>query len=695
MRFLINSFFIFFALFSSSLYAADTGWLQPANTGWMNDNTPRHAQVRLLSSAQENGKVDILLDVKLDEGWKTYWRSPGEGGVAPEIVWSSPVEATDWQWPTPGRFDVAGVSTQGYMGDIAFPITVTSHEKLDKLEGTLTLSTCSNVCILTDYPFELDLTEPVPADFTWAFNQAKGAVPPSSGLVEQTKVGFANDKLIIELQKSTGNAWEQPNIFTDVVEGAALGVPVIETSGDHLTATIDVGDDWGGDSPDLTGKTLSFVVADGDISQQVSHQVSPFTGTIASKVSSASLWQVMLFALLGGLILNLMPCVLPVLAMKLGSVLMVPNGEQKTIRRQFLLSSLGILVSFWLLALLMTLLRVGQQAVGWGIQFQNPWFIGFMVLVTALFTANLFGLFEINLGSKANTRLATAGGHGNSGHFWQGVFATLLATPCSAPFLGTAVAFALAAPMEELWLIFTALGAGMSLPWLLIAAFPVISRLLPKPGMWMLKLRAVLGLMMLVSSLWLISLLIPHFGVTTSTVIAVVFLVLLVVFIAIKRGVRAAILPFILFAAFAGGFVWMTQEQHSGSRSLVKDTVNWQPLTEQAITAALADNKRVFIDVTAEWCVTCKANKYNVLLRDDIQQLLSEPDVVALRGDWTKPSPEITAFLQKRGQVAVPFNQIYGPNLAEGEVLSTILDRESLISVMNQAKGATKWKKQF
>ncbi len=552
------------------------------------------------------------------------------------------------------------------------------------------LSTCSNVCILTDYPFELDLTEPVPADFTWAFNQAKGAVPPSSGLVEQTKVGFANDKLIIELQKSTGNAWEQPNIFTDVVEGAALGVPVIETSGDHLTATIDVGDDWGGDSPDLTGKTLSFVVADGDISQQVSHQVSPFTGTIASKVSSASLWQVMLFALLGGLILNLMPCVLPVLAMKLGSVLMVPNGEQKTIRRQFLLSSLGILVSFWLLALLMTLLRVGQQAVGWGIQFQNPWFIGFMVLVTALFTANLFGLFEINLGSKANTRLATAGGHGNSGHFWQGVFATLLATPCSAPFLGTAVAFALAAPMEELWLIFTALGVGMSLPWLLIAAFPVISRLLPKPGMWMLKLRAVLGLMMLVSSLWLISLLIPHFGVTTSTVIAVVFLVLLVVFIAIKRGVRAAILPFILFAAFAGGFVWMTQEQHSGSRSLVKDTVNWQPLTEQAITAALADNKRVFIDVTAEWCVTCKANKYNVLLRDDIQQLLSEPDVVALRGDWTKPSPEITAFLQKRGQVAVPFNQIYGPNLAEGEVLSTILDRESLISVMNQAKGATK-----
>ncbi|HFF1656056.1 TPA: protein-disulfide reductase DsbD family protein [Providencia rettgeri] len=693
MRFLINSFLILFALFSGSLQAADTGWLQPAKTGWMSDNTPMHAQVRLLSSTQQDdGKIDILLDVKLDDGWKTYWRSPGEGGVAPEIVWSTPVDTIDWQWPAPGRFDVAGVSTQGYMGDIIFPITVSSKDKLDKLTGVLTLSTCSNVCILTDYPFELDLTEPAPADFTWAFNQAKGAVPPTSGLVEQAKAGFANEKLVIELQKNSGSAWIKPNIFTDVVDGAVLGVPVIKTSGNSLTAIIDVSDDWGEESPNLTGKTVSFVVTDGDISQQISSEVTPFTGTISPNGagSTISLWQVVLFAVVGGLILNLMPCVLPVLAMKLGSVLMVPQGEQKTIRRQFLLSSSGILVSFWLLALLMTLLRVGQQAVGWGIQFQNPWFIGFMVLVTALFTANLFGLFEINLGSKANTRLATAGGQGNSGHFWQGVFATLLATPCSAPFLGTAVAFALAAPMSELWLIFTALGIGMSLPWLLIAAFPSIAKLLPKPGTWMLKLRAVLGLMMLVSSLWLISLLIPHFGATYSTAIAMIFLVLLVVFIAIKKGIKAAIFPLVLFTLFAGTFVWMTQGQQAGSRSLVKDTVNWQPLTEQAITDALAQNKRVFIDVTAEWCVTCKANKYNVLLRDDIQQLLGEPDVVALRGDWTKPSPEITAFLQKRGQVAVPFNQIYGPNLAGGEVLSTILDRESLISVMNQAKGATK-----
>lgn len=685
MRFFINALIILSALLSGMIHAADTGWL----TDKHND----HAKVRFLSASQKDGKVALLLDVQLQDGWKTYWRSPGEGGIAPEINWQSPIKNMEWQWPAPGRFDVAGISTQGYMGDVVFPIIVDVDEKLNKLSGVLTLSTCSNVCILTDYPFELDLTEPAPSNFEWAFNQAMGSVPPSKGLVKDPTVGFTGDKLVIELQKASGEPWRHnAGIFTDTPEGTTLGVPKVSVADGKLTATIDVSDDWGDKAPDLTGKNISFVVTEGELSQQIDVPAMPFSGVINQGNSGQAipLWQILAFALLGGLILNLMPCVLPVLAMKLGSVLMVPQGEQKTIRRQFLLSSSGILVSFWLLALLMTLLRVGQQAVGWGIQFQNPWFIGFMVLITGIFTANLFGLFEIHLGSKANTRLATAGGQGNRGHFWQGVFATLLATPCSAPFLGTAVAFALAAPIEELWLVFTALGLGMSLPWLLIAAFPAISRLLPKPGAWMNKLRIILGMMMLLSCLWLISLLIPHFGEIAALIIAIVFLLLLVAFIWKKYSLRAASVAFVLFALLAAGFAWVTMEQTTGSRNIVQDNVNWQPLSEEAITQALSENKRVFIDVTADWCVTCKANKYNVLLRDDVQQLLNEPDVVALRGDWTKPSPEITAFLQKRGQVAVPFNQIYGPKLAEGEILSTILDRDVLLSIMNEAKGAEK-----
>ncbi|WP_277850409.1 protein-disulfide reductase DsbD family protein [Moellerella wisconsensis] len=684
MRFIINSFLTVIIFFSINLHAADSGWLTEKNNS--------HAAVRLLSSAPINGHIELLLDIKLAQGWKTYWRSPGEGGIAPEIKWQSPVEASQWFWPTPHRFDVAGISTQGYSGDVSLPIELKVSESLKSLAGVLTLSTCSNVCVLTDYPFELDLTQSAPGDFAWLFNQAKGTVPAEKGLVEQATVGFTGNQLVINLNKTNELSWQQPELFIDYPEGTALSVPKINSSAQTLTAIIDVTDDWGDSAPDLSGETLSFVVVDHGVSQQIKQQITPHGGNViqintsTSSLAAIPLWQMVAFALLGGLILNLMPCVLPVLAMKLGSILYVPQGQQQTIRRQFLLSSSGILASFWLLALFMTLLRAGQQVIGWGIQFQNPWFIGFMVLVTALFSANLLGLFEINLGSKTNTRLATLGGQGNAGHFWQGVFATLLATPCSAPFLGTAVAFALAAPIAELWLIFTALGIGMSLPWLLIAAFPAVARLLPKPGRWMNILRAVLGAMMLISCLWLISLMSAHIGYIYSLIIAIILLLVLLIFIAKHYGYRVAAMTFLLFSLLAAGFAWSTYSDNSATnRSLVRDSINWQPLTQAAIDQALSENKRVFVDVTADWCVTCKANKYNVLLRDDVQQALSAPDVVALRGDWTKPSAEINQFLQQRGQVAVPFNQIYGTAIKEGKILSTLLDREELLSVLNQA----------
>lgn len=344
------------------------------------------------------------------------------------------------------------------------------------------------------------------------------------------------------------------------------------------------------------------------------------------------------------------------------------------------------MVSFWILAALVSVLRLTQSAVGWGIQFQNPWFLGFMVVVTLLFSANLFGVFSIRLSSNATTKLATAGGKGIRGHFMEGMFATLLATPCTAPFLGTAVAFAMVAPYSQLWMIFTALGLGMSLPWLLIAAFPGIARALPKPGRWMNGLRLVLGGMMFITALWLISLLIPHTGPETAAVmVGVVLLVLALLAFrrtGIKRGSAA------LVALLVAGGVWaginMTDDRQ---QSLVSDQVDWQPLTEEAVNTALSQGKRVFVDVTAEWCVTCKANKYNVLLRDDVQDALREPDVVALRGDWTKPSPDINAFLQKRGHLAVPFNQIYGPALPDGEILSPLLDKETLLHLLNQSQG--------
>lgn len=629
-----------FMLWLPALQAADSGWLQnPAND---------HAKVRLRADTSQPGETRLLLSVELQKGWKTYWRSPGEGGIAPAIVWQGNPPPATWHWPTPQRFEVAGISTQGYHDRVTLPI-VMSGQVSGPLAGTLTLSTCSNVCILTDYPFSLDLTTPNDPQFNHDFAQAMGQVPIAAGLAESVKAGYRSGELQISAERAAG--WQQPALFFDTLADADLGKPQVATDGAQLLARVPVSDGWGDAAPDLRGKTLTLVIDDGGMAQQIT---LPIGDPLAAPAGAAfPLWQAVLMALAGGLILNLMPCVLPVLGIKLGSILQVERRDRRSVRLQFLASSLGIVASFMALALLMTLLRLGNHALGWGIQFQNPWFIGFMVLVTLLFSANLFGLFHLRLSSDLNTSLA----------------------------------FALAASLPVLWGMFIALGIGMSLPWLLIAAWPSLALRLPRPGRWMNTVKLAMGLLMLASSLWLLSLLSNHIGVQATLWLGALALLALLLAVWRQQGARLAA------KLAAGTLVLAGVALLAGSltaglwRQPLQDRVPWQPLSEQAITEALAQHKRVFVDVTADWCVTCKANKFNVLLRDDVQRALSADDVVALRGDWSRPSADISAFLQKRGSVAVPFNQIYGPGSPDGEVLSPLLTRDAVLQTLSHAKG--------
>lgn len=670
---LIRSFALLLLLWLPALQAADSGWLQnPQNS---------HAQVRLRADTSQTDRTRLLLDIRLQDGWKTYWRSPGEGGIAPAIRWQDGITDARWFWPVPQRFDVAGISTQGYHQQVSLPIELPAPAP-GKIAGTLTLSTCSNVCILTDYPFSLDMTAPVEAAFAHDYAQAMGKVPIEHGLADSLHASYQQGELTVVAERQDG--WQQPALFLDGMADTSFGEPRITLSGSQLVARVPVSDEWGDRAADISGKTLSLVLADNGLAQQIS---LPVAAGIASTAPTLPLWQMLLMALAGGFILNLMPCVLPVLGMKLGSIISTPQRDRRSVRLQFLASSAGIIASFMALALLMTLLRLGNHALGWGIQFQNPWFIGFMVLVTLLFSASLFGLLHLHLPSTLNTRLATHGGRGLSGHFWQGAFATLLATPCSAPFLGTAVAFALAAPLPLLWVMFVALGIGMSLPWLLIAAWPALALRLPRPGRWMNVLRIVLGALMLASCFWLVSLLVNHIGTTATLVVAGLIVLLLLAALVKQCGIRLAALVTALLLVCAGGVMLSGVFTATPGKRALQDRLHWQPLSEQAIQQALNANKRVFIDVTADWCVTCKANKYNVLLRDDVQQALLADDVVTLRGDWSRPSETITRFLQQRGSVAVPFNQIYGPGTPQGVVLSPLLDRATLLKTLNDAKG--------
>lgn len=641
-----------------------------ADTGWIRQSSNPHTEVRIRSAAPQDGQVRMLVDVRLDPGWKTYWRSPGDGGAPPRLNWKPDV-TTYWNWPVPQRFDVAGLTTQGYEHSVTFPV-VTEMPAQGELQGTLSLSTCSNVCMLTDYPFYLLMSDAAADDFEKEYARAMSKVPAEKGPVTVNKTQIVRDTITVTAKSTAG--WHDPAIFADNPSGTLLSEPEITTQGGQLQATFHVSDEWGGSLTKIPFSTLSLVVSDSDIKQQL------HVGLTSEAGSGLAFWQSILTALLGGLILNLMPCVLPVLGLKLSSLVSGRQYDRREVRVRFLATTGGILVSFILLAMMMTGLRLTGAWYGWGIQFQSPWFIGFMVLVTWLFSMNMAGIFELRLPSSFSTRLATVGGRGMAGSFFEGMFATLLATPCTAPFLGTAVGFALAAPLPQLWAIFIALGTGMSLPWLAVSLFPDVARVFPKPGRWMQVMRTILLMMMMGSCLWLMSLMIPFVGfryvlLAGGSLIALLLYLLARQYRVVAENLRTAAF-LVLFTAVTYAFLAPAPE---GSKA---SPIHWKPLSEAALQQALGDGKRVFIDITADWCLNCKVNEVMVLHRPEVVSALNQQGVVALQGNWSRPSPEIEQFLRRHGGSGIPFNAIFSTAEPQGEKLSPLLNKQTLLDAL-------------
>jgi len=692
-------YLIVFFTFSTSAFAQapETGWLTNAN------HPPVKVNLQLTGQVEDN-TVNAILNVSLDEGWKTYWRSPGEGGVAPTFEWqphSTNINSIDWSWPTPKRYPVLGVETVGYKDQIHFPIKLHLNDanEVTVLNGTLTLASCTTICVLTDYEVDLSFFPgalSLDQDVAFAYAQAVSSVPivvgESAIKAKNNNANITNlisswdqvnQKVVVQLTSQV--AWQQPDLFIDSsnpeLDNVFYSKPTISVSDKTVTASFSASS-WAGDV-DLQKATMNITVVD----QGVAVEVATTLGNQAIINDGDSLLSIFLIALLGGLILNIMPCVLPVLGMKLSSVLGASDGKRSQIRKQFIASSVGIISSFWLLAAFLMVLKLSGEALGWGIQFQNPYFIGFMVIVTAIFTANMLGLFEIQLPSSVQTWLATKGGHSYLGHYLQGMFATLLATPCSAPFLGTAVAFALGASAWQLFAVFTALGLGMALPWLLIAVFPNIALLIPKPGKWMGSIKGFFALLILATCLWLVSLLSSFIGIFYASLIALFILFIFAVLTLKKYGIRLFLIRtgvFLIITAFALIVASLTSAYWS---TPLKDDISWIPLDSQLIEQEIAQGHVVFVDVTAQWCVTCKANKIGVLLQDPVSSALQEEGVIAMSGDWTVRSDTVTAYLQSFNRYGVPFNIVYGPGAPNGIELSTILNSDDVINAIQKAKG--------
>lgn len=653
-------------------------------------------QGRLITA--ENGigpdatSISAGLHLTLGEDWKTYWRSPGEVGLPPEIDWtgSENIAEAEFLWPAPQRFTAFGIENFGYHDEVVFPIRLTLRDPgvPVALRARVTLLTCSTVCVPQDFELSLDLPRASGIDqASAALIATYAARVPDTGADSGIAVGAAHldpSGTALTLTARSAVAFDTPDVFPEMGEGTAFGAPDIRLGegGTLLWARLPVlavGDDPSG---------LQLTVTDGSRAATLQAALSdeapapPFSIQAAVPGVGELAW-IAVIAFLGGLILNVMPCVLPVLSIKLSSASKAVDQSLARIRGGFAVSALGVLAFMWVLAGTTIALKALGLTVGWGLQFQNPVFLTVMLAVLVVFSANLFGLFEIALPSSWQTRLARAGGgRGYGGDFATGAFAAILATPCSAPFLGTAVAFALAGRAVDIVVIFTALGIGLSVPYLVVAAFPKFVRCLPKPGRWMIVLKVVLGAALAATALWLFWVLSGVAGRTTAisvglVIIGAVALLSLSRIPAIARVPGAAVLA-ISAIALAGTL----SEAGNPAKTVATD---WAAFDRSAIARHVSTGQVVFVDVTADWCLTCKANKALVLDRDPVASRLREPGIIAMQADWTRPDETISRYLESFGRFAIPFNAVYGPGAPEGIVLPELLSTEVVIEALSDA----------
>lgn len=644
--------------------------------------------------APEATAISAGLALTISEGWKTYWRSPGEVGIPPTVDWtgSTNVAGVEFLWPAPTRFTAFGIENFGYHDEVVFPLRISLLDagKPARLNAKVNLLVCSEICVPDDFTLTLDMPVATGIDAAAAARISDFAARvPDDGTasgIEITSAFVAADRSALTVTARSERGFAAPDIFPELGSQTTFGKPDIRLGdGNRLM--------WAklpilGSAGDLPA--LAVTITDGARAATVEPALSdaaaapPFLLDRMVPGVSEVAW-IALIALLGGLILNAMPCVLPVLSIKLASAVKAHGQTRTRLRAGFLMSAAGVIAFMWILAAATLGARALGLSVGWGLQFQNPLFLAAMVVVLALFSANLFGAFEISLPASWQTRLARADGQpGLSGDFVSGAFAAVLATPCSAPFLGTAVAFALSGRPVDIVVIFTALGIGLALPYLLVAAAPGMVQRLPRPGRWMVWLRLMLGGLLALTAAWLFWVM---QGVAGTAAVAGVAagIAALVAILSLRRLNQTLRLGAAL--TLAAATLATPAILREAPPAAIGPETGWVRFERREIARLVSTGKVVFVDVTADWCLTCKANKALVLDRDPVRSALAEPDVVPMLADWTRSDDAITRYLESFGRFGIPFNAVYGPAAPDGIILPELLSTEAVLDAIDGARG--------
>ena len=590
-------------------------------------------------------KILIGLKANLLPEWKIYWRNPGDAGLPPEIKWEAGnnIKSMNLQFPNPKRFKFFGIETFGYENEVIFPIVIERLNKNKKISGQLLFEAqvCAEICVPVSFNYDLSkLTKNYKNNSKLSdILKYKSKVPKNVGHKDLELFSFDKFDSKIKLTFINKLNINPYDIIVEDNKGFILEKPSYSKTGEVLNLTINFKDNKNYEFEFLK---LTFLNNENSYERIITNTSNLHNKNILNfnknKISIGV--EIFIIALIGGFILNFMPCVLPVLSLKMVQLVNLRTVNKVIFRKKILFNILGILTSFLLLAVGTYIVKSAGELVGWGVQFQNPSFLIFMILLTAFFGFNLLGLFNLFLPPKILNILSYRG-EGFLGDFITGITLTLLATPCTAPLVGTAVGFALSGGTFEIFSILLIMGLGLSLPLILIMLFPKIISIIPKPGEWLVTFKKFMAIFLLLTSLWLINLLIK-----------------------LETKIETNI---------------------NNYSSL--EIVNWDINKNFSLPNQLAaKGEIVFVDITADWCLTCQVNKALVLDTKKISEIFNSNNVKVLVLDWTKPNENIKNFLTKKGRYGIPYNEIYGPLLLNGKILSELLTIKEIQKYINKAK---------
>jgi thiol:disulfide interchange protein DsbD len=606
----------------------------------------------------EKFRLGVLYE--MEPGWHIYWKYAGDAGIPPQIDWQLPpgFKPGPLNWPLPVRDKEAGdLEVFTYPDQTLLWTEVEAPKDLatgpQTLKATNKWLVCKESCVPGQADLTLTLNSPqTPADPS-LFDQYASHVPTALPQRYQVKAQRTGKEIVIQTAGFPAGA------ALDFFPVPQTGITLGHAKQDGARIIIPVDD---GSSP-FTSLAGVLVVGSGGQGYESNLDLSPMaTGAVTG--SSSFDWltflQAVCFAFLGGLILNVMPCVLPVISLKIFGFVQEAGSHKEISVRLALAFSAGILACFFLLAFGVILLRALGNQVGWGFQFQDERFLLVLAALVFAFALNLFGVFELSVSARATGGLAElAQGTGYRAAFFQGVFATVLATPCTAPFLGTASAFAFAQPSWVTATIFGFVGLGMASPYLLLAAQPGWLRLIPRPGAWMVYFKQFLGFLLLGTLLWLAWIIGQLKGV--SGMVYLGGLLLLIALLAWIKGSfwrpdsswRSRWLALAGMLVAIGSAWWINQFITAPSQ------LAWEKFSPQTLDAALATGRPVFVDFTADWCLTCKANERFAIDTPAVRAAFARNNVVTLRADWTNGDPAITEILKQNGRAGVPLYLLY------------------------------------